>query len=115
MERITPYLLTAIFLCCTTVVRAQICDGQHKYDGEHKNEITSYVMGGYNIVTEGFGGLEVSYKRHLTDRWHVGGDAQAPPVFGEVIFLSPPSYLRARPWANFYFYLLQPNPQLDLN
>ena len=42
-------------------------------------------------------------------------EKQQPPVFGEIIFLSPPSHLRARPWANFYFYLLQPNPQLDLN
>ena len=102
MERITPYLLTAIFLCCTTVVRAQIYDGQHKYDGEHKNEITSYMMGGYNVVTEGFGGLEVSYKRHLTDRWHVGGDAQAQ--FGKQLYSIgvQGGYRLPVGWSNFY-------------
>ena len=46
------------------------------YDGEHKNEISGYLMGGTNTVTDGFGGIEASYTRHITDRWHVGGDAQ---------------------------------------
>ena len=103
MKRITPYLLTAIFLCSTTVVRAQIFDGQHKYDGEHKNEITSYIIGGYNIVTEGFGGLEVSYKRHLTDRWHVGGDAEAQ--FGKQLYSIgvQGGYRLPVGWSNFYF------------
>ena len=52
MKRLTKYLLTAILLCGTTVAWGQIYNGQHKYDGEHKNEITSYVMGGYNTVTD---------------------------------------------------------------
>ncbi|MBR5029674.1 MAG: hypothetical protein IKX63_01025, partial [Muribaculaceae bacterium] len=46
------------------------------FDGEHKNELSGYVMGGNNVVTGRFGGLEASYTRHLTPRWHVGGDAQ---------------------------------------
>ena len=44
------------------------------YDGEHKNEISAYAMGGNNVVTDGFGGLAASYTRHITPRWHVGGD-----------------------------------------
>lgn len=51
--------------------------GVHKYDGEHKNELSSYIMSGNNVISNEFVGLEVSYLRHLTDRWHVGGDAQA--------------------------------------
>ena len=54
------------------------------YDGEHKNEVSGYVMGGTNVVTDGFGGLEASYTRHITDRWHVGGDAQMQ--FGKELF-----------------------------
>ena len=30
------------------------------FDGEHKNEISGYVMGGNNVVTDKFGGLEGS-------------------------------------------------------
>ena len=54
------------------------------FDGEHKNEISGYAMGGNNVVTDGFGGLAVSYTRHLTPRWHVGGDAQMQ--FGKELF-----------------------------
>ena len=54
------------------------------FDGEHKNEISGYVMGGNNVVTDKFGGLAVSYTRHLTPRWHVGGDAQMQ--FGKELF-----------------------------
>lgn len=50
--------------------------GLHKYDGEHKNEVYGYLMGGHNVVVGGYGGLEASYKRHFTDRWHAGVDAQ---------------------------------------
>ena len=35
------------------------------YDGEHKNEVSGYVMGGTNVITDGFGGLEASYTRHI--------------------------------------------------
>ena len=54
------------------------------FDGEHKNEISGYVMGGNNVVTDGFGGLAASYTRHITPRWHVGGDAQMQ--FGKELF-----------------------------
>lgn len=54
------------------------------YDGEHKNELSGYVMGGNNVVAGRFGGLEASYTRHLTSRWHVGGDVQMQ--FGKQLF-----------------------------
>ena len=54
------------------------------FDGEHKNELSGYVMGGKNFVAGNFGGLEASYTRHFTPRWHVGGDAQMQ--FGKQLF-----------------------------
>lgn len=54
------------------------------FDGEHKNELSGYVMGGNNVVAGRFGGLEASYTRHLTSRWHVGGDVQMQ--FGKQLF-----------------------------
>ena len=54
------------------------------YDGEHKNELSGYVMGGNNVVAGRFGGLEASYTRHLTSRWHMGGDVQMQ--FGKQLF-----------------------------
>lgn len=54
------------------------------FDGEHRNEISGYVMGGNNVVTGRFVGLEASYTRHLTPRWHVGADAQMQ--FGKQLF-----------------------------
>ncbi|MBP5315199.1 MAG: hypothetical protein J6Y87_04965 [Muribaculaceae bacterium] len=46
------------------------------FDGEHKNEASGYIMYGNSVVCDRFGGLEGSYVRHLTPRWHVGGDMQ---------------------------------------
>ena len=73
-------VLTIGFLLTMLVSTAQAQNsyiGQHKYDGEHKNEFSGYLMGGYNVIVDTYGGLEASYKRHLTDRWHLGADAQA--------------------------------------
>lgn len=75
MKRNTLFLL--LFICQSIVVSAQnsYC-AERFYDDEHKNEISGYVMVGNNVITDVFGGLSVSYQRHLTPRWHVGGDAQ---------------------------------------
>ena len=66
-----------MFICQSIFVSAQnsYC-AERFYDDEHKNEISGYVMVGNNVITDVFGGLSVSYQRHLTPRWHVGGDAQ---------------------------------------
>ena len=69
----------------TSTAQAQFAfNGQHSYDGEHKNELAGYVMGGTNVVCGGFGGLEVSYRRHFDDHWHAGADAQAQ--FGKQLY-----------------------------
>ena len=84
-------------------VCAQVYTGEHKYDGEHKNELSGYVMAGNNVVVKWFGGLEVSYKRHLTDRWYVGGDAQAQ--FGKQLYSidAKGGYRLPVKWMDFYF------------
>ena len=86
-----------------TGVCAQIYTGEHKYDGEHKNELSGYFMGGYNVVVEGFGGLAASYKHHLTDRWTVGGDAQAQ--LGKQLYSidAKGGYRLPYKWMDFYF------------
>ncbi len=65
-------------------VGAQAYNGNHAFDGEHKNEVSGYIVAGNNVVTDGFGGLAASYTRHFTPRWHVGGDMQMQ--FGKQLF-----------------------------
>lgn len=69
-------LLINLLLMSVLLMQAQTYCGLHKYDGEHKNEVSGYMMGGSNVVSDAFFGFEGSYLRHLTDRWHVGGDMQ---------------------------------------
>ena len=66
------------------VAMSQAYCGNHAFDGEHKNEVSGYVMAGTNVVTDGFGGFAGSYTRHFTPRWHVGGDMQMQ--FGKQLF-----------------------------
>ena len=96
-------LILTLFLTAAVASQAQTFTGVHKYDGEHKNEISGYTMFGSNVVSGGFGGLEVSYKRHLTDRWHVGGDAQAQ--FGKQLYSVDVQggYRLPVSWMDFYF------------
>lgn len=69
-------IMTALACCLAGRGMAQAYNGMHKYDGEHPNVLTSYLTVGDNILCDHFYGLEASYTRHLTDRWHVGGDMQ---------------------------------------
>ena len=96
-------LLTTLLLLVLTGQAQNAYNGLHKYDGEHKNEIYGYFMGGYNVVSDGFGGMEVSYKRHFTDRWHAGADAQVQ--FGKQLYSGSiqGGYRLPIGWSNFYF------------
>ncbi len=77
--------------------------GQHKYDGEHKNELYGYLMGGHNVVVGAYGGLEASYKRHFTDRWHAGADAQFQ--LSKLLYSADlqGGYRLPLKWMDFYF------------
>ena len=75
MIRKTMVIVAALF-AVSLGARAQAYCGEHQFDGEHKNEVSGYVMAGDNVVSGRFGGLAGSYMHHFTPRWHVGGDAQ---------------------------------------
>ena len=85
------------------LMQAQTYCGLHKYDGEHKNEVSGYMMGGSNVVSDAFFGFEGSYLRHITDRWHVGGDMQIQ--FGKQLYSVDVKggYRLPVSWMDFYF------------
>ena len=108
--RLRTLLISAtitIFICLmlsvSTLQAQNAYTGVHKYDGEHKNEVAGYLMAGHNIVSGGFGGLEVSYQRHFTDRWHASVDVQAQ--FGKQLYSNAlrGGYRLPIGWSDFYF------------
>ena len=103
MIKIRTFILSLSLAALATTASAQVFTGEHKYDGEHKNELSGYFMGGYNVVVEGFGGFAASYKHHLTDRWTVGGDAQAQ--LGKQLYSidAKGGYRLPFKWMDFYF------------
>lgn len=96
-------LLINLLLMSVLLMQAQTYCGLHKYDGEHKNEASGYMMGGSNVVSDAFFGFEGSYQRHLTDRWHVGGDMQIQ--FGKQLYSVDVKggYRLPVSWMDFYF------------
>ena len=103
MAKLRIILSALLLVGLTTGASAQVFTGQHKYDGEHKNEISGYVTAGHNVVVKAYGGIEASYTRHLTDRWSVGGDAQMQ--FGKQLYSvdAKGGYRLPFKWMDFYF------------
>lgn len=96
-------LLMTLLLMAMVDIKAQAFNGVHKFDGEHKNELSGYLMGGHNVVTREFVGVEGSYKRHFTDRWHVGGDWQLQ-FFKQLYSVDVQGgYRLPIGWSDFYF------------
>ena len=81
-KKLLTLLIVAAVSCCAWAQNSYI--PYKTFDGEHKNEISAYTMAGDNVVTDFFMGLSASYTRHLTNRWHVGGDMQLQ--FGKKLF-----------------------------
>ncbi len=81
-KKLLTLLIVAAVSCCAWAQNSYI--PYKTFDGEHKNEISAYTMAGDNVVTDFFMGLSASYTRHLTNRWHVGGDMQMQ--FGKQLF-----------------------------
>ena len=77
-------LLFVMLVTAMSSTQAQSYRGVHQFDGEHRNEVSGYVMFGDNVVAGTFGGFEASYCRHLANRWYVGGDAQMQ--FGKQLY-----------------------------
>ena len=40
----------------SATVHGQAFSGVHKFDGEHRNEVTGYLLGGHNVLFKAFGG-----------------------------------------------------------
>ena len=96
-------LVLFLMILVSTAYAQNAYNGVHKYDGEHKNEISGYLTAGKNIVVGGYFGLDANYKRHLTDRWHVGGDVQAQ--FNKQLYSIDlyGGYRLPVAWSDFYF------------
>lgn len=92
-----------LLLLVSTVVNAQVYCGEHKYDGEHKNEVTGYIQGGSNIVTGLFIGPTVLYTHHFTDRLSVEGGLDVPFGKGKVGVSAKGTYRLTASYFNFYF------------
>ena len=95
-----------LLICCmsfATIAFAQNYTGVHKFDGEHRNEALGYAMFGGNVVSGGFGGLELSYKRYLGNRWNVMAAGQAQ--FGKQLYSADVQggYRLPVKWMDFYF------------
>ena len=71
------FLLPVLALCACWGMSAQTYSGPRAYDGVHKNEVSGYLTGGYNVVTDWFIGEAATYTRHLSDRWSISGGEQA--------------------------------------
>jgi len=78
------WLVLCMSLLAALPSRAQVYMGERGYDGEHRQEIYAYAMGGNNLISGGFGGIAARYKRHLNNRWNVGGALQTQ--FGKQLY-----------------------------
>ena len=56
--------------------KAQPYSGLRAYDGEHRNEISGYLIGGSNVITGSFFGEAATYTHHFTDRWSITAGQQ---------------------------------------
>lgn len=107
-KRIDVYATRKVFVALLLFLAASLCQaqvycGEHKYDGQHKNEVTGYLQGGDNIVTDFFLGPSVSYKRHFTDRWAAEGAVDIPFGKGKYGVSVKGGYRLPLSYFNFYF------------
>lgn len=99
-------LQTIILLCLFPVsMMAQIpvfC-GEHKYDGEHQNEISGYLQAGNNIVTGKYIGPAAIYTHHFTDRISAEGGVDIPFGKGKYGLSAKGIYRLPVSYFNLYF------------
>lgn len=77
--------------------------GEHKYDGEHRNEVSGYLQAGNNVITGKFIGPTVTYTRHFTDRISAEGGVEAPIGKGKFGVSAKGTYRLPVSRFNFYF------------
>lgn len=101
MKKIVCMLLW--LLPASMLAQQPVYCGEHKYDGEHKNEVSGYLQAGDNIVTDKFIGPAVTYTHHFTDRISAEGGFDLPFGKGKVGFSAKGTYRLPVSYFNFYF------------
>lgn len=95
------YVLT-MSLIVSVMAMSQVYCGQHKYDGEHKNEVMGYLQGGSNIVTGTYAGPAVFYKHHFNDRFCAEGGVDMPLGKGKFGISAKAAYRLSVSYFDFY-------------
>lgn len=96
--------ITATLMLLTVVITgmAQVYCGEHKYNGENKNEVEFYLQGGNNIVTGAFIGPSVIYRRHITSRVNVEAAWDVPFGKSKYGISTKASYRLPLSYFNFF-------------
>lgn len=102
MKSFLSVVLFSLISMATWAQEPVFC-GEHKFDGEHKNEVTGYLQVGNNIVTGKFVGPAVIYTHHFTDRLSAEGGLDVPFGKGKVGVSAKGIYRLPISWMNLYF------------
>ncbi len=70
------FLLPGLLLLAVFGANAQTYSGPRQFDGVHRNEISGYLAGGYNVISGWFVGEAGTYTRHFTERWSLSAGEQ---------------------------------------
>ncbi len=87
----------------TAMAQLPVFCGEHKYDGEHKNEVSGYLQAGTNVITGKFLGPAVFYTRHITDYFSVNAGVDLPVGKGKYGIATGATYRLPVSFINFYF------------
>ena len=80
-----------------------VYSGSRRFDGEHRNEVSGYLSGGRNVVTNAFVGESFTYTHHFTDRWSIRAGEQAQFIKGHVSLDATGTYRLPTGRSNLYF------------
>ena len=69
-------LTISLGLLAGTVSRAQVYSGYRHFDGEHRNEVSGFLTGGFNVVTGTFFSEAATYTYHFSPRWSISAGEQ---------------------------------------
>lgn len=99
------HLLTCLLLAFmgSLCANAQLgYSGRQCFDGEHKNEVSGYIIGGYNSINSTFVGPSMFYTRHFTERWDLQGALDIPIGKNRYGVFARGSYRWPFRWFNVY-------------
>lgn len=103
LSRAATMLLLLLAAATTAEAQVPVYCGEHKYDGEHNNEVSGYLQLGNNIVTGKYIGPAVTYTRHLNSHFTAEAGLDLPFGKGKAGFYTKGSYRLSASYFNFYF------------